>query len=167
MRSAWSFISLVLTLSACAGTPGGSPSLAPRAAENLDPRLPVEALGPPAPADAALAAQLRALVEEARAGADAFAARIGRAEQLAAQAGPAPGESWIAAQQALSAALAARAPVTRALAEIDALAARTIQARGGIGAADMEAIERAAAEVRRLSEAQLARTEAVQARLAS
>ena len=51
-------------------------------------------------------------------------------ERLARAAGSPQGESWVAAQQALSAAQAARGPTTRALGDIDGLAAAALEQRG-------------------------------------
>ena len=66
------------------------------------------------------------------------------AERAASAAGARGSESWVAAQQALSALVAARGPVTRALADVDALAAATLARLGGISAGDKSAIETAA-----------------------
>ena len=86
---------------------------------------------------------------------------------LASAAGPPQSESWIAAQQALSAAQAAREPTTRALGDIDALAAGTIAETGGISAADRAAIESSGWAVTTIDRMQAARLDAIQARLGS
>ena len=143
-------------------TPGGpSPSLQPRAAEAIDPRLPVAPLSSPAPVTASLAAELDGLVAQGRSGEAAFAPAISEAERLAAAAGAARSESWITAQQALSHAAAARAPTTRALADIDAIAASQLQRQQTIAPADLAAVERAAAIVAEMDRAQQARIAAV------
>ena len=159
---------LVLAIAAVAGCarPAVSPpSLAPRAVEAIDPRVPIPDGGPLAPVDAALAARLAALVAEARSGDAAFRNAAADAERLSAAAGAPQSESWIAAQQALSIAVAARAPTTRAVGDIDELAATTIARTGFIAPADQQAIEAAAAEVARLASAQAARIDSIQARL--
>ena len=153
-------------LAACAAPPPG-PSLAPRASEAIDPRVPVEnpvLVGPVSPA---VAARLAGLVSQAQSGDSAFRNAAAIAERLAAAAGAPQSESWIAAQQALSQAHAARAPTTRAMADIDSIAAETMAARGGIPAADLAAIQASAAEVAAIERSQAARMEALQARLGS
>ena len=160
-----SLLLFTLSLAACAAPPGQPPSLAPRSAEAIDPRLPVRAEPVLAAPSAALAARLAELIASAR-GSDAeFGPAAAAAERLAATAGAAQSESWIAAQQALSAAVAARGPTARALGDIDALAARPLQERGAIPPGDLAAIEAAAAEVAAIERRQAARVEAVVARL--
>src|SRR5205085_1897727 len=105
----------VLGLSGCASPGGPPPSLAPRAAEAIDPRAPVVRPINDRPVDAALARRLAELVSQARSGDSAFRGQAETAQRLAAAAGPPQSESWIAAQQALSAAIDARAPTTTAL----------------------------------------------------
>nr|MBA3511606.1 hypothetical protein [Sphingomonas sp.] len=74
-------------------------------------------------------------------------------------------ESWVVAQQALSAAVAARGPTTRALGDIDALAASALARQGGIAPADLAAIEAAAAQVGALDRRHSQTIDALQARL--
>ena len=138
---------IAVALAGCAATEREPPSLATRAAEAIDPRVPVPETPVQTQASADLVQQLGALVAEAVAGDAAFQAVAANAERLVASAGPPESESWIVAQQALSAAVAARAPVARALGEVDAMAASRIQRLGGISAADMAAIEAASARV--------------------
>ena len=71
----------------------------------------------------------------------------------------------LVAQQAVSAAVAARGPTSRALGDIDALAAAALVRRGGIGPADLAAIEGAAAEVGAIDQRQTRTIDALQARL--
>lgn len=157
----------LLALAACATPDGRYPSLAPRAAEGLDPRLPVADTSGSVPADPALAAASSELVRAARSAADRFDAAMARAEQLAAGAGPRQSESWIAAQQALSVAVAERDPVTRALADIDALATARVVSGGQLSQADQQLVRQAAAQVAALNDRQAARVDAVQRRLGS
>jgi hypothetical protein len=137
----------ILAISGCSTPQGAVPSLAPRAAEAIDPRVPVGGQAEQRPVDATLAARLAELIGLARQGDGAFAAAAGEAQRLAAAAGAPQSESWVVAQQAVSAAVAARGPTARALGDIDALAAAALVRRGGIAPADVAAIEAAAAEV--------------------
>jgi hypothetical protein len=152
-------------MAGCTAPSGPAPSLAPRAAEAIDPRVPVVAATLPQPADPALAVRLAALVGQARGGETAFVVAAGEAERLAALAGAPQSESWVVAQQAVSAAVAARAPATRALADIDGLTENTLAARGAIAAADLAAIEAAAAEVGAIDRRQAQAIDALQTRL--
>lgn len=147
---------LVLLCVAGCAVPVSAPSLAPRAAEAIDPRVPVADTIVSADFSPQLLHQLDALVSQALAGDEAFRATAEEAERLAASAGPPQSESWIAAQQALSAAVAARAPVASALSEIDALSAARIQQLGGINSADLNAINAAAARVAEIDEREAA-----------
>jgi hypothetical protein len=163
-------ISLVIAslglVTACSTPPEGpTPSLAPRAAEAIDPRIPIPSEVPVGPADASLAAHLSALVDQAQAGDAAFRGVVGNAERLAAAAGKQQSETWIAAQQALSAAQAARAPTTHALGDIDALAANALETKGGIPAGNLAAIQKAAATVSALDRNQSDRIDAIEKRL--
>jgi hypothetical protein len=152
-------------LSACAPTGGPLPSLQPRAAEAIDPRVPVVRPINDRPASPALKVQLAELVGRARNGNATFEPIVSRAENLAAAAGGSRSESWVAAQEALSAAVAARQPTARALGDIDALAANALQTRGGIAPNDLAAIQSAATEVAALDQRQADRIAAIQRRL--
>ncbi len=155
----------ILAIAACSTPAGPVPSLAPRAAETIDPRVPVGDSRVQLPADAALAARLSELVGLARQGDGAFTAAAGEAERLTAAAGAPQSESWVVAQQAVSTAVAARGPTTRALGDIDALAAAALARRGGIAPADLAAIEGAAAEVAAIDRRHSQVIDALQARL--
>jgi hypothetical protein len=152
-------------LAACTSPGGPYPSLQPRAAEAIDPRVPVERPLNDRPVTPTLAAQLSRLVEQARNGDAAFASAAAEAERLAAAAGPPQSDSWTEAQQALSRAVAARDPTASALADIDALGANALQTQGGIAPNDMAAIKRAGAEVGALDQRQAERIKALQQRL--
>jgi hypothetical protein len=156
----------VLTLSACAAPGGPYPSLQPRAAEAVDPRVPVVRPLNERPVSALLAARLAALVEQAQSGDAAFDGAMTSAERLAAAAGAAQSETWIAAQEALTAAIAARRPTATALGDIDEIAATSLQTNRGIAPNDLAAIQRAAAEVGTLDRRQAERVDAIQKRLA-
>jgi hypothetical protein len=90
---------------------------------------------------------------------------MSEAERLAAAAGAPQGDRWVAAQEALSAAVAARRPVSEALSEIDAIGANALQTQGGLAPNDLAAIQQAAATVGGLDRRQAERVQAVQQRL--
>jgi hypothetical protein len=117
------------------------------------------------PVSAALAARLSALVDQAQSGNATFEAAASRAERLAASAGAPQSEGWIAAQEAVTAAIAAREGTAAALGDIDALAATALQTQGGIAPNDLSAIKRAQSEVAALDERQSSRVKALQRRL--
>ena len=161
-----SIFGLSLALAGCA-TPSGPPaSLAPRAAESIDPRVPVLAATASQPASPALAARLAELVSQARSGESEFATAAAEAQRLASAAGPSRSESWIVAQETVSAVVAARAPTTKALGDIDGIAATALETKGGIAPADLTAIEAAAAEVGAIDRRQARTIRLVQALLA-
>ena len=156
-----------IAIAGCAAPPGPGPSLAPRTAEAIDPRVPIAGGGVQRPADPALAARLAELIGRARQGEAAFVAAAGEAQRLAASAGAPQTESWVIAQQAMSVAVAARAPTTRALGDIDAIAATALARQGGIAPADLAAIEAAAAEVGAIDRRQAQAINALERRLGS
>jgi hypothetical protein len=131
----------------------------------IDPRAPVVVATVQRPVDPALASRLAELVDQARRGESAFVVAAGEAQRLAAAAGPPQSETWIVAQQALSTAVAARAPTTRALGDIDAIAEAQLVQKGGIAPADLAAIETASAEVGAIDRHQTQIIDALQARL--
>jgi len=165
MRAIACFTLSLLALSACT-TPGGPyPSLQPRAGESVDPRLPVERPINERPVRPALASRLADLVAQARAGDAAFQPAAAEAERLAGSAGAPQSEGWIAAQEALTAAIAAAGPTRNALADIDGIGASALQAQGGLAPNDLAAIKRAGAEVGALDQRQAERIKAIQRRL--
>jgi hypothetical protein len=155
----------IVALGACSAPGGPYPSLQPRSAEEIDPRVPVVRPVNDRPVTALLAAKLAVLVDQARSGNAAFDGAAAEAERLAAGAGAPQSEGWIAAQEALTAAIAARKPTATALGDIDALAASVLQAQGGLAPNDLAAIENAQAEVGALDARQAARIDAVQKEL--
>ena len=154
MRSA----PLLLLMAAACSTPriGPEPSLTPRAAEAIDPRVTVPGDIPLGPVSADVASRLEALVSTVRGGTAEFETRAAEASRLAMAAGPEASESWIAAQQALSRLIEQYGVTTRAAGDIDELAASRLKAQGWIAPADREAIAAAAAEVGAINEAQSA-----------
>ena len=162
-----SLIPIVAALAACAGPGGPYPSLQPRAAEAIDPRVPIERPMNDRPVTPALAARLAEMVCQAQSGDTDFQPAADAAERLAAGAGAPQSESWIAAQEALTAAISAREPTAHALGDIDGLAASLLQAQGGIAPNDLAAIQSAAAEVGALDRRQTERIDALKQRLGS
>jgi hypothetical protein len=155
----------LLALSACAAPGGPYPSLRPRAGEEIDPRIPVETPINDRAVSRALASQLADLAAQARRGDAQFDAAAGEAERLASAAGRPQSEGWMVAQEALTAAIAARAPTTMALGDIDAIGATALQTQGGIAPNDLAAIKSAGAEVAAMDEREAARIKAIQNRL--
>ena len=154
-----------LAATGCSAPHMDPPSLAPRSAEAIDPRVPVSRALIERPVGILLRARLAQYLSDARAGDAAFRAALGPAQRAAAAAGPGRSESWIAAQQALSALEAARAATPKALSNIDAMAGADIKAQGGIGAEDLAAIEAAAAEAGALDTRQRREIAALSARI--
>jgi hypothetical protein len=161
----WAALLSITLLSGCSSAGGPYPSLQPRAAEQVDPRLPVERPINDRPVSSGLQARLNALVADAQSGNAAFDAAASEAERLAASAGAPQSDGWVAAQQALSGAIGARRPVTEALAEIDALGANALQAQGGLAPNDLAAIQQAASTVGNFDKRQAERIDAIQRRL--
>jgi len=155
-----------LGLIGCAASSVTEPSLAPRPAEAIDPRLPIASEPTLGPVDAALATRLAQLVAEGNSGAAVFDAQVVSARALVEAAGPAQSESWIVAQQALSGLEAARARSTRALADVDAIAAARIQRGAGLTAADRGAVEAASGTLRAVTDRQSSIIDQLAARLA-
>ncbi|MDQ3143294.1 MAG: hypothetical protein M3Q57_00230 [Pseudomonadota bacterium] len=157
---------LPIALVAACKTPAGDyPTLAARPTEAIDPRLPIDASPSPGTLDLSLASRLAEAVSKARAGISEFERLSGAAEALAAGAGPARSESWVAAQQALSLLVAQHGITTRAAADIDAIAGDRIKAARWLAPANRAAIEAAAAEVDSINSAQTARLQRIAARL--
>jgi len=160
------FVCLTLfALSACSAPGGPYPSLQPRSAEAIDPRVPVVRPMNDRPVNASLAARLAALVDQAQSGNAAFEGAASQAERLVAAAGAPQSESWIAAQVALTAAIAAQKPTATALGDIDGIAATALRTQRGIAPNDLEAIKRAQSLVGSLDEQQAERIRAVQRQL--
>jgi hypothetical protein len=165
MRRALLSSQVAILLAGCASTGVEPPSLQPRPGEQVDPRVPVERPINDRPATPALVARLDALVAQARSGEAAFASAISLARSAAAAAGAPQSESWIAAQEALSAAIGARNPAASALGAIDALTASLLSDHGGIAPSDKEALDEAEQAVSAIDERQSAAIAAIKDRL--
>lgn len=163
-RLAPALILSALLLTGCAGITD-APSLARRPAEAIDPRLPIPDRSAALPADPALAAALRRIAAPAFAQAAAVDTAIARANALAGSAGAPGSESWIAAQQALSAAIAAQEPVTRALGDFDAAVAERIASGSRLVPRDLATVRAIASDLAALDARQRAALGLVQRRL--
>jgi hypothetical protein len=152
-------------LGGCASHGGPFPSLQPRAAERIDPRVPVVRPMNDRPVTPSLAAKLAELVTQAHGGDAAFRPLAEQADRFAASAGAPQSESWIAAQEALSAAVSARNPTVSAMSDIDALGAGMLQTQGGLAPSDLAAIQNAGAEVFAIDQRQAEAIAAIQRRL--
>jgi hypothetical protein len=119
MKSAVLPASLALLLTAGCAAPGPFPSLAPREVERIYAAGDPLQSAPEAPDRAGLAERIVALSAAASDGEAAFDRALAAARPLASRAGSPGSESWIAAQQAISRAEAARAQTMRALADLD------------------------------------------------
>lgn len=155
----------IIFVTACTSPAGPYPSLQPRSAEAIDPRIPVVRPINSRPVDHALAGRLSALVDEANAGDATFNSAIVPAERLAAAAGAPQSESWIAAEESLTAAIGARRTTAKALGDIDEIGAIALATQGGIAPNDLAAIERAQAQVGALDRREAAQVDAIQKRL--
>ena len=165
MRAVSCSVLLFLALGACSTVGGPYPSLQPRANEQVDPRLPVPRPINDRPVKPALASRLAELVAQARSGDAAFQPAAAQAERLANGAGAPQSEGWIAAQEAVSAAIAAAGPTRVALGDIDEISSNALQTQGGIAPNDLAAIKSASAEVGEMDQRQSDRIRAIQRRL--
>ena len=138
-------LAAALLLAGCAAD-GDFPSLAPREAERLYAAGDPLQTTPEAPERAGLSARVAGFLAAAAEGEAAFARALAAAQPLAARAGSAGSESWIAAQQAISRVEAARAATTRALGDLDQFASG--QARQGpLSTSDHQLLREAVARV--------------------
>ncbi|GAA4014187.1 hypothetical protein GCM10022280_10720 [Sphingomonas swuensis] len=153
-----------LALTACASA-GQGPSLAPRAAEAIDPRVPVVDGSAALAADAGLSARLAALRDQALAAAGRAEPAIRAAAAATSSAGGRESDSWIAAQQLVSAAIAERAAFSTALGDLDRLVAERIQSGGRLVPQDVLAARAVADQLSAVDRRQSDELAALQARL--
>ncbi len=156
MRSLYPLMAALLVVGCSTPRTAPEPSLAPRAAEAIDPRVPIPDTVPAGPVDPALVRRIDTLLAEARSGIPAFEAREAEASRLAANAGPVSSESWVAAQQALSRLVEQFGVTTRVAADIDALASSRLESSRWIRPADREAIAAAQSAIAAIVEPQAA-----------
>jgi hypothetical protein len=135
-----------LALAACGAAETG-PSLGRRPVEERGLDEPARTVLPPAAADAALAGRIGAIMERLRAGEAGFAALLPRVRSAAAAAGAEASESWIAAQQLLTALEGARGPSPAALSDLDVLITTRLAAGDQAGLRELEAARDEAAAV--------------------
>lgn len=153
---------LALMLVPAAASAAAPPSLAKRPVEDRSMAEPVRQVTPPAPADAALQAQIAGLVEKAQGGQTAFADLLPQASRAVSAAGAQDSESWIAAQQLLSALEEARAPSTQALSELDSTIAMRLNGGTEAGLAELQAAD---TQVAALTERQQRELDSLRSRL--
>lgn len=156
MRSPYALLAAAMITGCSMPGAGPEPSLAPRAAESIDPRVPIPDTVPAGPVDAALAQRIDALLAEVRGGEPAFAALEAEAARLAASAGPVSSEGWVTAQQSLSRLVEQFGVTTRVAADIDALASARLNSNGWIRPGDQQAITAASSAVAAIGEPQAA-----------
>jgi hypothetical protein len=147
---------LALLLGGCSAASTG-PSLAPRPVESGGFEEPQRTVTAAAPADSALKGQIDAALGDVRRGQAAFAELLGRTEAAAGAAGEPGGESWVAAQQLLSALEAARGPSTSGLAALDTLIANRLAEGKTAGAPEIEAARAEAMPIVAAQDAQIER----------
>lgn len=113
---------LTLVLAGCIGTSAGYPSLAPRPIESMSLAEPARPAASPAVADPAAVTRYAPIIKQARVDDVAFADTLNRERPILDRGRTAPegSDAWTAAQTSLSRLVAARAPVARALSELDA-----------------------------------------------
>jgi len=157
-------LAVAITLAGCASS-AAPPSLLPRPAEAIDPRVDVVRPMNDRPVNASLAGQLAALVSQARSGDAAFGPAAAEAQRLATSAGAPQSESWIAAEEALSRAVAAKEATARALGDIDSLGGDRLQANSGMAPSDLAAVQQASAEVFAIDQRQSDTIKSIQAAL--
>ncbi|HMC91744.1 MAG TPA: hypothetical protein VKI45_04720 [Allosphingosinicella sp.] len=150
----------------CASNEGDFPSLAQRPAER---EYAAEQMGPakvrpPLPADASVASRTESFVADARGAAGAFTQAYEAAAAAVAKAGAPGSDSWVIAQEAVSRAVAAQAPLARISGELDDYAAARAR-QTPLAPADIERLHAATAEVERLAAEQAARIRRLEASL--
>lgn len=156
-----------LALLACSTTNiGPEPSLAPREAESIDPRVPVQSPVVAEQVDPALATILAQAVARAEGGRNEFATRAATANRLADGAGAMASESWIAAQAALSRLIEQQGIATNAAADVDGIAGQRLNDQRWIGAANRKAIDDASTRIGAITDEQAATIDRLKDRLA-
>ena len=157
---------LALALTACATERVSLEGLRPRAAEAIDPRVPLPTEAVAGPVTGSLAERVAAAEARADGGRGRFAELLPAARAAAGRAGARGSESWLDAQQLLSGLVAARAPVTLALGDLDAIGGQALQGRGDLGVADRKRLFDAAQRIGAIDAEQQAAIAAIRASLA-
>jgi len=161
-------LSACLCLAACLDR-GEYPSLRPRAFEVAGGAgAPLPPAPPAAPARPDIVARIAALIARAEEGQRAFVGELAAARPVLARAGAADSETWIRAQEQLSALDASREPTVSAMAEIDAMTLAGADAAGApLGENDLAAIAVGGERTAALLAAQHSRIAELAATLAS
>lgn len=151
-------------LAGCTEAPGSSPSLAIRPIEKIgrDMSEPVRPVQPPAAADAALRAKIDTLMAKVHQGQADFEKLLPRTQEAAAAAGAEGSESWVTAQQLLTALESARSPAPAALSELQLTITDRLAAGNGAGMAELQAAE---AEAQRIVDAQADAIDRIRAKI--
>lgn len=144
---------LTVALAAGCAAEGDFPSLAPRPIERQLAQADIERPAAAVPDDPSIAERVQGFVAEARRGQAEFEAALPAARAAVGRAGAAGSESWVEAQQAVSRVEAARATITRALAELDAFASAATNGRR-LSEADRTRLTGAVADVQAIADRQ-------------
>ncbi len=152
---------LALILSGCAPARGDFPSLLPRPIEDRSDAVAVAEPVEVAP-DPTLDTRITALASDLDQADRAFADAAAAAARLAAAAGPAGSDSWLAVQVALAEVDTLRTPVVAIVSQLEQLAID----RGIAGLPPYPALDSAIAAARARNEAQIERVQAIEATLA-
>lgn len=157
---------LALAAGACASNAGEFPSLAQRPAERefAAEQMAPPKVRPPLPADASTGARAESFVAAAREAEGGFSRAYATAASAVAKAGPPGSDSWVVAQEAVSRAIAAQAPLTRIAGEFDDYAA-TRARQTPLAPADVERLDAATAAVQNMVAAQTERIRRLEASL--
>ncbi|NIJ33715.1 hypothetical protein [Sphingomonas oligoaromativorans] len=118
---------LLLTLAACTGPESGYPSLAPRPIESMSLAEPMRPAAAPPVADPSALARYAPVLKQAHADDATFRETLKQERETLERGRNAPrgSDAWTAAQTSLSRVEAARAPVARALSDLDAARSST------------------------------------------
>lgn len=153
---------VIVLLAGCVPA-GDFPSLAPRPAERAlsfeDPARPPQAVA----SDPVLQGRIAELSRMAAEGERGFDAELGSTTAAVAADGAEGSDAWVTAQQAISRLEAARAPTTRAIAELDRL--RIDRTGMPTNESDFASIEAAIVSAERLAEDQQARLDRLRSQL--
>jgi hypothetical protein len=157
---------LALAAGACASNEGEFPSLAQRPAERefAAEQMAPPKVRPPLPADASVGARAESFVAAAREAEGSFTRAYETAAAAVAKAGSPGSDSWVVAQEAVSRAIAAQAPLTKIAGEFDDYAAARAR-RTPLAPADIARLHDATAEVEQMAAAQNARIRRLEASL--
>ena len=150
--------SFALAAGGCASHEGDFPSLAQRPAERefAAEQMAPPKMRPPLPADASTAARAGRFVAAAREAEGGFSRAYEVAAAAVAKAGPTGSDSWVIAQEAVSRAIAAQAPLTKIAGEFDDYAA-TRARQTPLAPADIARLHEATAQVEEMVALQTAR----------